>query len=179
MKTNRDVTRQNKASSVVDATLYSFIADDATKTVKSLASTSCVTSSPNPTSHTTCTTCQGNKRKLECISNLADTILQSNNVQRSKYMKCSTYLKTGASRLAKTEHNAMKRAIKYNVSPILKDRTKHITTHMVKLQSGIMSNQIGKPPCTTNQSRTESSPPPHLIHCHMIVHHQSLHHTHH
>ena len=46
---NRDMTRQSKVSSVVNATVYSFIADDATKSIKSLTFTNCITSSPNTT----------------------------------------------------------------------------------------------------------------------------------
>ena len=148
MNIDRDENRQNKAASVVDATLYSYITDDATHAIASLSKN--VTGNPISTGSnnedSTCVGCDCKKRKLSQISNLAETILTSNNIQRNKYMKCSTYIKTGAALIAKKEHNSLKRAMKYNEIPILKQRAIHVTPGMVKLQSAI-KQQTGKHPC--------------------------------
>ena len=150
MERNRDFKRQNKASTVVDATIYSLFTDESAKGIQKLTEHA-VPSSENdviPPADNTCLDCRNNKRCMVQINTLAKTITSTNKIQRNKYMKCSTYVRTGSLRIAQTEHNSIKRAIKYNETSILDNRTKHVTPDMVKLQSEI-SNQIGKHPCIT------------------------------
>lgn len=59
-------------------------------------------------------------------------ILSSNN-----YMKCSTYVKSNAMVIARSEHKRMKMAIKCNQTNLLYDSCSHLTPHMVKLQETI------------------------------------------
>ena len=70
-------------------------------------------------------------------------------------MKCSTYIKSGAFRIAQTENNSIKRAIKYNEISVLDSQTKHVTPDMVKLQSDL--RQIGKHPCITPSTTSISN----------------------
>ena len=149
MERNRDFRRQNKASTVVDATIYSLLTDDSAQGIVKLSQHSVETSEDDVISPSnTCQDCSSNKQCMSQINTLAKTITNTNKIQRNKYMKCSTYVRTGALRIATTEHNSIKRALKYNETSILNDRTKHVTPDMVKLQSDICT-QIGKHPCIT------------------------------
>ena len=145
MDTNRDIRRQNKASTVVDATIFSLITDDGVSQISKFASDA-IQDNDDSEETSLCQGCISKKRKFQSIKNLASTTSTSNELQRSKYLKCSTYLKTGAFRIAQTENNAIKRAMKCNEQSILSNRTKHVSPCMVKLQSDIVS-QIGKLPC--------------------------------
>ena len=89
MEPNRDVRRQNKAATVVDATIYSFMTDDAAKSIKSITSPlQSESSNPTTTIQRSCSCCTLNKRKIADISKLALSIIESNEQQRTKFMKC-------------------------------------------------------------------------------------------
>ena len=145
MENNRDHRHQNKSSRVVDATIYSLITNDSAKGIQSLAESQLSDSESLSTQDIPCQKCSLKRKCLSKISTLAKTIKTTNEICRNKYMKCSTYIKSGAFCIVQTENNSIKRAIKYNETSIIDSQTKHVTPDMVKLQSDI--SQTGKHPC--------------------------------
>ena len=138
---NRDINRQNKASSVIDASIYSFITKDKLDTLVEICR-SVKNDAKNVLS------LESRKRLEYAVDNL-DTIGEADpNEQAAKnYMKCSTYIKGGARSIAFTEFKRMKRAIDYEETELLYDSCTHLTPHMVKLQESISSTP-GKLPCS-------------------------------
>ena len=83
---NRDINRQNKATSVIDASIYSLISQDKLKTLleicKSVASDKNNTLSDN------------SKQQLEYATSALDTKKEDDSlvISSHNYMKCSTYV---------------------------------------------------------------------------------------
>ena len=79
--TNRDIQRQNKASSIINATLHIHIAKDLIKESDNLACD--ILDSESSLSHST-------KRKLKYISKLAKTTVEVVEEASSKHCKSSS-----------------------------------------------------------------------------------------
>ena len=146
---NRDINRQNKASSVIDATIYSYITKDKIDTLLRVCES--VNSDPNNVLS------QSSRMQLTyALNNLSSKPEEdSNELSSSHYMKCSTYIKGGAKSIAKSEFSRMKKAIETDETNLLYDSASHLTPHMVKLQESI-SQTPGKHPCIIDSSCTSS-----------------------
>ena len=151
---NRDINRQNKATSpVIDATIYSLITKDKLKALLDICKDVSEDNSNNLS--------VGSKRKLDyALSNLNDKTPNddSNKISAKKYMASSTYVKSSTLVIATSEHKRMKSAINMHETNLLFDSSSHLTPHMVKLQETII-NVPGKHPCITTTSTIQPTSP--------------------
>lgn len=100
-KRNRDVIRQNKATSVVAGTIYSYICKDGIKNMAEMSKVVLKEESDNLS--------EENKKRLEYISEQAKSSVLSLNEASNNYMKCSTYIRCGAKAIAGKAQNTMKK----------------------------------------------------------------------
>ena len=144
---NRDINRQNKATSVIDASIYSLITKD--KLNKLLEICNNVSKDKNNTLS------KESKRQLEYATSALDSNKEDDSlvISSKNYMKCSTYVKSNAMIIATSEHKRMKTAIKLHETNVLYDSCSHLTPHMVKLQETI-ENVPGKLPCLSTDPHT-------------------------
>ena len=148
-KRNRDVVRQNKATSVVAGTIYSNISKDG---INSMAEMSKIVleSDNNKLS-------EENKSRLQYISEQGKSSVECIDIAANMYMRSSTYVRCGAKDIASKAQNTMKNAIRFNEVANLKKPTSHITPNMVKMQR-VIRPLSGKLPCSTQPLEDAASP---------------------
>ena len=120
-KSNRDVARQNMASSLVKATMYSNLVNEGLKCISDLSKDE-LTKDTNMSD-----SC---KRKLETIVSVTDTCITTNSTACKKYQKCSTYVKRGSVDIANKETNLIKKAIECGENPSLIKSIHHYEDNM-------------------------------------------------
>ena len=123
---NRDVTRQNKASSVVKATIFSQILNEALESILHITE-SILTSQQHI--HEYSQICP----QLNMIAELTSICVESNTVSSTHYMKSSTYVKCGAKEIATNENSSIKRAIKFKETNDLSESLDHFTPRMLEM----------------------------------------------
>ena len=104
MQTNRDIQRVNKGSVLIEGTIFSLINSDGIKAIQNVSNT--LLSSDNLQSVNDNTL----KNKIKYISSVAEQCEIVNDESLKKMMKCATYIRTGAHRLAYNQNNIIKRA---------------------------------------------------------------------
>ena len=129
-KTNRDANRQNMATSIVKATIYSNLVLEGLKTISDLSNSELQENDD---------LCDSSKRKLESIVIVADTCIDTNKQSNAKYQKCSTYIKRGSVNIANRETGLIKNAITKNEDPYLISSIHHYEPQMGTFQRRIAS----------------------------------------
>ena len=145
---NRDVTRQNKATSVVKATMLSKQCDesilgisDIISNLKNLVKTSNESSTYD---------------QLFCKLEEVLSITKNTNSKASRlYMRCSTYIKLGASEIAHNENAVMKRAVKFEEYDDIESEMDHYDPWM--LSNYKVLSKIDSTSSPTSSSSTTSS----------------------
>ena len=122
---NRDASRQNMASSLVKATMYSNLVCDGLK---------CITEISNDEIVNNTDLSEDSKRKLQSIIDVSDTCIKTNETAIAKYQKCSTYVKRGSVDIANKEHNLIKKAVDNNEDPYLIKNIHHYEPRMAHIQ---------------------------------------------
>ena len=122
-KNNHDIQRQNKATSVVDATLYSKICLEAISTIRRLTNK---LHNEDP-----------NGELLKKIIELLDICQLTTNKSSVLYMKCSTYIKQGANEIANNEYSLLKSSVRFKETDDLHVVMHHYDPCMLKMQQVI------------------------------------------
>ena len=138
LEKNRDCSRQNKASSIIDATIYTHMATDGILSIQHLCEE--------------ILNCENNQltnesaKQLRYVTNLTKTTIEALNTSTKKFLKSSTDIKGGAKILASKEYTVLKKGFKFDELDIIPTRMDHYHPHMVKLQKVIFDSP-GKLPC--------------------------------
>ena len=132
LEQNRDYKRQNKATSVVDATIFSYITANAVQCIHDLCDTSFETYSEDTI-----------KDVLQKIVALTKICTNSNKIAKLLYMKSSTYLKQGADTIALEQVGFLKRSIMFKEVDDLEEVMDHYDKRMLIMQTNIY-NMIPK-----------------------------------
>ena len=154
-KKNRDANRQNKATSIVKASIYSNLVEQGLSCIAKISNDE-LQNNPNLT--------EDGKRKFESILSVTDSCLQTNSVACSKFQKCSSYLKTGSAAIAARELNMMNSALKNKENPNLIKSLNYFETEMGDFHATITKNEpnakchtsIPIPPDATGAERPQS-----------------------
>ena len=117
---NRDLKRQNKANTVVRASIYLQISTDGMDKVCELTSEA-LKANPSGTSAST----------LEHILSITQACIECNKIAERDFTRCSTYVKTTASQIAKKENSYIKKAVKFNETKDLKEVMIHFEDKML------------------------------------------------
>ena len=116
-KRNRDILRQNKATSVVAGTIYSYICEDGIKNMGKMSDIVLKEDGQHLSID--------NKERLQFISDCSKSSIDSLSIASQQYMRCSTYIRCGAKTIAKKAQNTMKSAILLNEVAKLKKPTSY------------------------------------------------------
>ena len=123
---NRDINRQNKASTVIDALLHPLVAQylikETGKIVCDVLETELELSPPT-------------KCKLEYVAKLATNTEEVVHIASYKHCKSSSYIKCGSIHLAKVEHRNLKNAIRFDEFSTLPKRMPHYTPRILAYQT--------------------------------------------
>ena len=119
---NRDLNRQNKANTVVRAAIYLEISTDGMDKVCELISEAL---KDNPSGSTSAST-------LERILSITQACMECNKIAGRDFTRCSTYVKTTASQIAKKENSYIKKAVKFNETKDLKEVMIHFEEKMLQ-----------------------------------------------
>ena len=130
-KINRDANRQNMASSIVKANIYSNIVEEGLKCISDITTQVLKTNNSISTE---------SKRKFESILSVTNSCIETNCKSSEKYQKCSTYIKRGSVDIANREVNMVKHAISNNENPSIMNSIHHYEPTMTKLQRNIYNN---------------------------------------
>ena len=147
-KINRDANRQNMASSIVQANIYSNIVQEGLK---------CISDITTHELNTNTTISQDSKRKFESILSVTNSCIETSSKSSEKYQKCSTYIKRGSVDIANREVNMVKKAISNNENPSIMMSIHHYEPTMSRLQSNIYGNRPNSK-CHPSQPISTSSP---------------------
>ena len=126
-KKNRDILRQNKAHSVVAATVYSQICGYG---IDVILERLCQTRDSN----TTPPTCETTTKHMIDIMKVCRDALQ---VSSNTYMRCSTHIKLGASEIANSENSVLKKAIRFKEYDELDQDMDHYEVKMLQMHKVI------------------------------------------
>ena len=124
---NRDITRQNKASSVVSATIYSQICDYGLRTVLDFLDDDLFQKNQDETI----------KKKINDLIDTVSTCKKALQLSSNMYMRCSTYIKLGAVEIASNENSILKRAIKFKEYEDLEEEMDHFQSDMLVMHKSI------------------------------------------
>ena len=130
-KKNRDANRQNMATSIVQATIYSNLVQDGLKCITDIT-TSEIESNSNLS--------PDSKRKFESILSVSNGCLATNSAASLKYQKCSIYIKRGSVDIANKETSLIKSAIRNKENPNEIKSIHHFEPNMGKIHSNIYAN---------------------------------------
>jgi hypothetical protein len=122
---NRDIQRQNKASTVINASLHLLVAQELIDEHVNL--TSDILEEDNKLS-------AGTKRKLQYATKLGTTTKEVVENAAKKYCKSSSYVKGTAMILAKREHRTLKKAIKFDEFDNIQKRMPHYNERLLSYQ---------------------------------------------
>ena len=125
-KKNRDANRQNMATSIVQATIYSNLVQDGLKCITDIT-TSEIESNSNLS--------PDSKRKFESILSVTNGCLATNSAASLKYQKCSIYIKRGSVDIANKETSLIKSAIRNKEDPNEIKSIHHFEPSMGKIHS--------------------------------------------
>ena len=140
---NRDVVRQNKATTVVKGCMYNHLSDIGNNTIKK--ATDKIINSNTATQSLSSTIVN----ELRHISTIASLNIDANKKSRDLFMKCSTYIKTGANRIAKNEIRFIEEAYADNECHLLPNLMTHYNKDFETLH-----RQMRKVPSTPTSSQT-------------------------
>jgi hypothetical protein len=146
---NRDISRQNKATSVVKATMYAFCSRDSIFAIQNHLENLSVSLQKLDTFPQYVTT-------LSTIVKLLDIALDTNNQSSRLYMKCSTYIKLGAESIAHNENGVLKRAVRFSEYDDLDSEMDHYDTSLLEMYKIINYHNLTPPP-KTSTDHTKSS----------------------
>ena len=113
---NRDLRRQNKGTSVVDATLFAKICLGALETISAIAQQPSI------------------EIDKKSIIQLTNTCINCINRSCVLFMKSSTYIKQGAEEIAKNEYGILKRSVRFRETDDLKIVMDHYVPCMLEMQ---------------------------------------------
>ena len=130
-KENRDANRQNMATSIVQATMYSNLVEDGLK---------CITDMTKTVIETNSDLSENSKRKFESILRLTEDCLKTNTAATAKYQKCSTYIKRGSVNIAKRESTLIKNALSNKEDPSLIQTLHHFEPSMANIHANIYAH---------------------------------------
>ena len=126
--TNKDLQRQNKASSLVSAVMHSNVVHEGIISIEEII---------NMTSD------EGNIQKMKnsllAIAKISRLIKDANQHAKNKYCSCSTYIKKGAVDIANRETRTIKEAIRTNEVYSLNSNLHHYNTTIVEHLPSIKS----------------------------------------
>ena len=125
--TNRDIVRQNKANSVVVATIYSQISQYGLECIVQ----ECERLSSNVHDESSLQTALNN------IKAVASTCHSATSTASRLYMKCSTHIKLGAKEIANNENSVLKKAIRFKEFDNLQDDMDHFDQNMLDMHKEI------------------------------------------
>ena len=131
-KKNRDANRQNMATSIVKASIYSNLVEQGL---------TCIAQISNDELENNQNLTEDGKRKFESILSVADSCLKTNSVASTKFQKCSTYMKTGCALIANREVNMINAALSNNENPSLIKRLHYFEPTMGTVQTTIAQNK--------------------------------------
>ena len=131
-RTNRDATRQNKASSVVQATIFSQILNDGLLSIVQIMEDILTSQLPDKEYSLS-------RKQLDMITDLTSICLEANTASSTQYMKSSTYIKCGAKEIALNENSSIKRAIKFKETNGLLESLDHFTPRMLDMHKVIFN----------------------------------------
>ena len=134
-KKNRDINRQNMASSLVKATMYSNLVQDGLECIKAISQEELDKNSDLN---------ENSKRKLESIIEVTDICNNTNTLACTKYQKCSTYVKRGSLDIANRESNLIKKALQVNEDPYLIKSIHHYDQSIGNIQRSILHYRNSK-----------------------------------
>ena len=120
-KTNRDVQRQNKASTLVAAVIYSNVVDEGITTIEDIARNMEFIVDVDVL-----------KKAILAISKITKICKDNNGTAISKYCSCSTYIKKGAVSIAHRESRIIKEAIRNKEVYSLSIELRHYNELVVK-----------------------------------------------
>ena len=129
-KKNRDIIRQNKATSVVDATIFSEIALESISTITKICD---VIQKETP-----------NEDLASYIGNILESCRICHDSSRKAqrlFMRCSTYIKLGAKEIAHNEYAFLKRSVKFREVDDLKNEMEHYHDCMLPMQQSLFDIQ--------------------------------------
>ena len=139
---NRDVQRQNKASTLITANLYSNVVTEGI--IASQKITNALVQSSD---------IQSIKSSILAIKKINDIILEANAVAKKKYCLCSSMIKSGAICIAHRETQIIKNAIRCKETIALDTVLRHYDKKVVDMQvsivaatSTVINNEIGAIP---------------------------------
>jgi hypothetical protein len=128
-KRNRDIARQNKASTLVTANLFSNVIkegslhiNEITKSMESLQESGEI------------------QQGINAIININKTISEANEQAMKDYSRCSTYVKTGGLSIAHRETQIIKHAIHFGEEESLEEEMRHYNKLVVSMQKAICSS---------------------------------------
>ena len=131
LTTNRDITQQNKAATLVEACLFSNVCVDSLVLINKILSSLSDNELP-----------QEFQKSISDASKLVNLTLNSTHTMTKLFTKCSTHLKCGATRIAHNESQSIKRAIKNGEVSMLKTRLHHYNTTILSSHSTIFEAEI-------------------------------------
>ena len=125
---NRDVQRQNKASTLITANLYSNVVTEGIKASQKI--TNALVQSSD---------IQFIKSSILAIKKINDIILEANAVAKKKYCHCSSMIKSGAICIAHRETQIIKNAIRCKETIALDSVLRHYEKKVVDMQVSIVA----------------------------------------
>ena len=151
-RVNRDVTRQNKATSVVKATMLAYCCRDSILAIQNL-----VKDLSTSLENQDCL--KEYENTFHLLNNLLNITIDTNNKSSRLYMRCSTYIKLGATEIAHNENAVLKRAIKFNEYDDLESEMDHFDQSILDMFKIIQTDRSTVTPhiSTLNTSSSCSS----------------------
>ena len=144
---DRDSVRQNPASTIVEASIFTNVLDDLLNAIKLVCQKVETHHNNNDVDF---------KEVFSDICVLCDESLNINKIVYHKYLKCASYVKTGAIRIAYNENKLIKDAIKYGETESLPSAMPHYDIRMMKAQT-LIHNSIQKYTTSENSYNPISS----------------------
>ena len=118
--TNRDVNRQNKANTVVTATIYSQIVFDGLSKLNVIIKDT-----------------TKNDNTLQQLQDIIGVCIKANSMSCKQYMRSSTYIKCAAYNIAKRENSMIKRGLKFREIDDLSSSMDHLEAEMLEMHKTI------------------------------------------
>ena len=154
IKPNRDLNRQNKAATLVNAVLFSNVVNEGLETIIKLVQ--------NTISSKDCNDVQKMTETLLAVSDISKLILNDNHTAIKKICSCSTYVKKGAIPIAHRETRIMKQAIITKEDYSLSSELRHYNKDLVQSHKSLIriSNSFLTTPSPNPSTIAQVSEPP-------------------
>ena len=123
---NRDINQQNKASTLVEACLFSIVAKDALVSIEKIVKS---------ISHHDNSSCLSSK--IEETSKLITITKEASTKANKLYCRCSTHIKCGSNIIAHNETQTIKRGIKHKETRMLQYKLRHFYPNVISMHESI------------------------------------------